>query len=101
MKNKKIDVLFLKAMYLFSNYIGNDGDLDYPEKQYSWLCDEIEDVQVGYYKDEDVNSDYANNLRKEEYTLTEKEAIILLENRIESIEDCFKTPIIYPQFKEI
>jgi len=96
---KKVDFLYQKASFLHSNYIGNKGlDLDYADKEYGWLCDELEDVEVGFYKDESIDSGYAERLREENYTLTEEEAINILEHRIESIEDYFDKPLIYPDF---
>lgn len=95
---KRIDLLYQKALFLHSNYIANEGDLDYADKEYGWLCDELEDVEVGFFKDDGADSSYAEKLREKNYELTEEEAINILEHRIESIEDYFDKPLIYPDF---
>jgi hypothetical protein len=85
--SKKVRELYDKAYHLFNNYIGNNGKLDYSDKEYGYLVDELEDVEVGYFKDESVDSDYAKRLRDEGFTMTEQEAIDTLQHRIESIEE--------------
>lgn len=85
--SKKVRELYDKAYHLFNNYIGNNGKLDYSDKEYGYLADELEDVEVGYFKDESVDSDYAKRLRDEGFTMTEQEAIDTLQHRIESIEE--------------
>lgn len=95
---QNISILFQKANYLHSNYIGNEGELDYPDKQYGYLCDEIEDVEIGFYKDDSVDSDYAERLRKESFSLTEIEACNILYHRVTEIEDYYNeigNPLIY------
>jgi len=78
-----------RAFELFEAYIGNEGTLDYPDKEYGWLSDEIEDVQVGYFKEgyDVVDSDYAERLREKNFTMTEEQAIATLSHRIDSITE--------------
>lgn len=93
-----IKILLEKANYLHSNYIGNEGSLDYPNKQYGYLCDDIEDVEVGFYKDESLDSDYAERLRVKNYSINELEAIGILAHRINEIEDYYieiGSPLVY------
>lgn len=97
---KEIELLYNKALYLHSNYIGNLGNLDYADKEYGWLSDELEDVEIGFFKDDSIDSDYAERLRKQKFTLTEEEAIDILTHRIESIEEYFDFTIIYPKFED-
>ena len=85
--SQKVRELYDKAYHLFNNYIGNKGKLDYSDKQYGYLVDELEDVEVGYFKDESVDSEYAERLRDKGFTMTEQEAIDTLQHRIESIEE--------------
>lgn len=93
---ESIDTLYKKASFLHSNYIGNSGlDLNYSDKEYGWLCDELEDVEVGFYKDKSVDSSYAETLRKKNFKLAEQDAIDILQHRIESIEGYFENPIKY------
>jgi hypothetical protein len=80
---KKMD----EANKLFQGHISNDGTLDYSEKEYGYLNDEIEDVQVGFFKDEDLDSDYAERLREEGFELTAEEAYNILSHRIDSINE--------------
>lgn len=86
-ESKKVKELLDKANYLFYNHISNRGNLDYSEKEYGYLVEAIEDVEVGYFKDESVDSGYAERLRDEGFSLTEQEAIQTLELRIKNIEE--------------
>jgi len=83
----EVKVLYDKADELFNSHISNGGKLDYSEKEYGYLADELEDVEVGYFKDKVVDSDYANRLREEGFTLTKQQAIDILSHRIESIKE--------------
>jgi hypothetical protein len=86
-KHSEIVKLLDRSFELFNGHINNGGKLDYSEKEYGYLSDEIEDVQVGYLKDEDVDGSYADRLREEGFKMTEDDAYNTLKHRIESIED--------------
>ncbi len=73
-----------EALQLHSSHISNNGPLDYPEKEYGWLSDEITAVEVGYLKVEN-DSDHANALREEGFTMTYEDAITSLRHRIDTI----------------
>lgn len=100
-KKAIIDGLMKKANYLFENCISNGGTLDYSDKEYGYLIDEIEDVEVGYYKktSAEVDSTHAEELRAENFSMTADDAITTLTHRIESIEEELAdigTPVVYP-----
>ena len=58
--NKK---LYNEMINLFSSHINNGGEIDFSEKDYSYLLGDIEYIEVLYLQDEAVDSDYANELR--------------------------------------
>jgi hypothetical protein len=86
----RFNELWEKAWDLFYHYIGNNNGLDeivYPDKEYGWLCDELDDITIGYLKEE-PDGDYQQRLKDEGFTLTLEEAIAVLEHRVESINEC-------------
>lgn len=72
------------ATDLLMEHINNDGHRDYPEKEYTWLVEAIEEVEIGYFK-QDPDSDFSIQLQEEGFTMTAEEAISSLETRIEAI----------------
>lgn len=73
-----------EANQLLMSHINNDGPLVYPEKEYTWLVEAIEEVEIGYLK-QDADSDFSIQLQEEGFTMTAEEAISSLETRIKSI----------------
>ncbi len=88
-ESKRVYQLLEVAFLLFNGYNGNEGTLDYSDKEYGYLSDEIEDVEVGFFR-RAVDSDYAGRLYDEGYTITEQEAVNTLIHRIDSIIDEIK-----------
>ena len=58
--NKK---LYNEMINLFNNHRNNGGELSFSEKDYSYLLDDIEYIEVLYLQDDEVDSDWANELR--------------------------------------
>ncbi len=54
-------------------------------KELSYANDLVEKVEVGYFKDETVNSSFAQELREENYTIDAKSAELSLQARIVSV----------------
>ena len=89
-KEQYLENLLTEAFELLDAHINNGGILDYSDKEYGYLNDEVEDVQVGYFKDEDLDSSYAERLREEGFELSLDEAIDILEHRLSSIDEEMK-----------
>jgi len=89
----RIRNLYEQALSLYTNSIENSGELDYSYEDYSHLRDELEEVEVGFFKDTVMASDssYSEMLREEGFTMTEEIAYITLSRRIDSINDTLKT----------
>jgi hypothetical protein len=104
---KNLQKLLDKSLEYHNGYIRNNGKLEYSERNYGYLCHEIEDVQVGYLKlpFNEVDSDYSEELRKDNFTLTEEEATVMLTHRIDVINEELKESkklkvgdVIYPEY---
>jgi len=83
------------AFDLLNNHLNGGGKLDYSEKEYGKLCDEIDYVQIGYFKDyQNADSDHAQSLIDEKYTLSVGQAIDILQHRIEFIRSEFNNDLL-------
>ncbi|MBP6424134.1 MAG: hypothetical protein KA278_00275 [Flavobacterium sp.] len=76
-----IEELLKQAIILQLGHVNNIGDLEYSEKQYGYLSDEIEMVEIGYLKQE-PESDYSIELFTKKFTLNFDEAKTILSTRI-------------------
>jgi len=86
-KEEWVKALYEEANDVFNAHINNGGDMEYSEKEYGYLQDELENVEVGYFKDDSVDSDYAEELREQGFTMNLQEAIDTLEHRLDSIDE--------------
>ena len=86
-KEQYLEALLTEAFDLLDAHINNGGPLDYSDKKYGYLNDEVEDVQVGYFKDDDLDSSYAEELREEGFEMDLQDAIDTLEHRLSSISE--------------
>lgn len=77
--------LYDKAVKLFNDHINNGGKSDYSEKEYNYLSDLLDEVDIGYFK-KSPDGTHQEELEENGFTLTSKEAKSYLENRISSIE---------------
>lgn len=80
----EVRILLDKCYELWDLYqIGNP----YSDKEYGYLNDEIEDVEVGYFKTpfDELDSDYSERLREANFTMTKEDAINTLQHRIQNI----------------
>lgn len=82
---KEIESLFAQAYALFTDHVDMGGMLDYSEKEFGYLSDELTDVEIGFFKVSEDDSDYGKRLRKKNFSLTEEEAVNILKHRIEFI----------------
>lgn len=79
---KEVKKLLSECYVLWDLYQENPC---YSEKQYGYLNDEIEDVEVGCLKTTTNDSDYAERLRKDKFVISKEESINLMEHRIKTI----------------
>lgn len=79
---EKKDVIAALADALFSLTQIYQNDLT--TNQVGWNNDAVEDVEVGYLKDDSVDSTYAENLRSENFSMTFEEALGHLETRFQN-----------------
>jgi len=56
--------LYNELEKLYHSHINNGGTVDFSEKDYSYLIDDIEVIEVLYFKSETGDSDFANELRE-------------------------------------
>jgi len=87
-KEQYLDLLLTEAFDLLDSHVNNGGLLDYSQDEYEYLNDEVEEVQVGYFKE--VDSSYAEELREEGFEMDLQEAIDTLEHRLSSIDEGMK-----------
>ena len=83
---KEVRELWHEALELHNNYYGNEGKLQYSDKEYGYLSDELEEVEVGYFK-VPGDSDYAEELLAEGFNMSAQEAYDVLKHRISSIRE--------------
>jgi hypothetical protein len=87
-KVKHVEMLVKEMTELYNAHISNGGNVDYSEKEYGYLSDEIEDIQVGFLRlDEyEIDSDYAQGLRDQGFEMTHDQAVKLANHRIDSVK---------------
>lgn len=81
-----IDELVEIASKRFDGHINNNGGYRFSEKEYSYMSDALDEIEVGWYKRE-PDGDNQTRLWKEDFTLTEDEARELLLIRIGRLEE--------------
>jgi hypothetical protein len=79
-----IEMLYETAQWLFDQHVNNEGNLDYSEKTYGWLCDDLDLVLIGWYGNE------PDGTRQQEYydskcNLTKEEVVLTLDSRINQV----------------
>lgn len=84
-KSKAVDKLYKEAEKLLQSHVNMDGKLEYSEKEYGYLSDDLDHVDIGYYKKK-PDGTYQEELSEDGYKLTEKEAVKMLTHRIKSIK---------------
>lgn len=83
--NEAVIELYQKATDLHAQHISNGGLLDYPEIEYGWLGEAIDEVAVGYFNDLTADGDYADSLRDSDFEISVGIAGQTLETRINII----------------
>ena len=83
-QSTKVDSLYKKALALHNAYVANEGNLSYSDKDYGYLSDDLDYVEVGWYKNAPDGS-LQEELDQDNFKMTEDDAITTLSHRIESI----------------
>jgi hypothetical protein len=87
-KVKHVEMLVEEMTELYNAHISNGGNVDYSEKEYGYLSDEIDDIQVGFLRlgRDKVDGSYAERLRDVGFEMTYNQAVELANHRIDSVK---------------
>jgi len=88
-KSALVDDKFLQLRTLFDRHVNNGGDLSYPEKDYTYVVEDLENIEIGWYGITPDGS-YMEELAEQGYSLNENEAIEMLETRISNTKEAIK-----------
>lgn len=80
---KKLNKQLIKALYfLFNAHTNNGGTTDYPEKDYSWISDDLDYIEVKYLGNKPDGTMQERFARDGEPMLTDEQAYELLACRL-------------------
>lgn len=86
-----VDGYYDNALKILNSHINNDGTLDFSEKEYGYLSDELSDVEVLFYGkagDGTYSKELDEQLKKGEVEpMSKNDAVSILKHRLESIKD--------------
>lgn len=88
-KSAEVDDKFMQLRTLFDRHVNNGGDLSYPEKDYTYVLEDLENIEIGWYGIQPDGS-YMEELAAQGYSVNEKEALEILSTRISNTKEAIK-----------
>jgi len=88
-KSAEVDDKFMQLRTLFDRHVNNGGDLSYPEKDYTYVLEDLENIEIGWYGIQPDGS-YMEELAAQGYSVNEKEALEILNTRISNTKEAIE-----------
>jgi hypothetical protein len=82
----QVNKALINSLYeLFNAHISNGGTLDYSERQYSQISNELDEIEVGYLGNA-ADGSYQNELEKTEFKMSAEECFNTIVSRLNDSE---------------
>lgn len=93
---EEVNRLYAELTDIFNSHIENDGDVEYPYKDFGYIAEDLDRIDIGWFKTKPDGSRQVE-LKESGYSLSNDEAIELLETRIKNTKEAINICLRYKQ----